>query len=382
MELRTCKVHDQQQIRGFTEMKKISTLTVISFAVSMALSACGGGGGGSTNGAPAAPPSTPVIPQGGTAIAPQTSVAASTYAASSMQDAVFTQLNAYRLAMGVGELSQDPILDVSAQAHALYLDSNLANGNLTALSHNETSTFANYYGDTPLSRAQKAGVPATEWISEVVAAGLPQTTGAAYASDCLRQYINTVYHLQDISSNQQTLGIGFQQASGSYSIYSCVIDFGETAGVSGAPLGNSLYQPGGQQIATTAIAISPLNNETSVARAMVAENVNPAPDLQNPGRPIMVRVNAAASGDMLTVSTFTLTSANGSVVPARIIVPSAALSGSTSAATADVNNGLFPGVAFLLPLAPLTANTTYTVSFSGARDGKPVSVTSTWTTGN
>jgi uncharacterized protein YkwD len=364
-------------------MKKISALTAISFAVATTLSACGGGGGGGNSGAPATQPSGPAKPDSGSAIAPQTSVAAPSYAGSSMQDATFAQLNAYRLAMGVGELSQDPILDVSAQAHALYLDSNLANGNLTALPHNEVTTFANYYGDTPLSRAQKAGAPVTEWISEVVAAGLPQTGGAAYATDCLRQYINTVYHLQDISSNQQTLGIGFQQTSGSYPNYSCVIDFGEAAGVSGTPQGNSLYEPGGQQMATTAVAISPLNNETSVARAMVAENVNPAPDLPNPGRPIMVRVNAAAPGDVLTVSSFTLTAADGTVVPARIIVPSAALSGSTSAATADVNNGLFPGVAYLLPLAPLAANTTYTASFSGARDGKPITgVKSTWTTGN
>jgi hypothetical protein len=139
---------------------------------------------------------------------------------------------------------------------------------------------------------------------------------------------------------------------------------------------------GGQQLATGAIAVSPLNNETGVARSMVAEVPNPAADLANPGRPIMVRVNAAVPGDVLTVSSFTLTSAGGAVVPARIIVPSAALTGSTSSATADSNNVLSPGVAFLLPLAPLAANTTYTASFSGTRDGKPISVTSTWTTGN
>jgi hypothetical protein len=100
-----------------------------------------------------------------------------------------------------------------------------------------------------------------------------------------------------------------------------------------------------------------------------------APDIAAPGRPIMVRVNAANAGDVLTVSSFTLTAANGTVVAARIIVPSAALTGSSAGVTADVNNGLFPGVAFLLPLAPLTANTTYTATFSGARDGTPISVT-------
>ena len=95
----------------------------------------------------------------------------------------------------------------------------------------------------------------------------------------------------------------------------------------------------------------------------------------------MVMVNAAQAGDVLTVSSFTLTAANGTVVLARVIVPSAAMTGSTGA-TADVNNALFPGVAFLLPLAPLAANTTYTASFNGARDGSPVSTAWTFTTGS
>src|SRR3981189_3546107 len=68
-----------------------------------------------------------------------------------------------------------------------------------------------------------------------------------------------------------------------------------------------------------------------------------APDIAAPGRPIMVRVNAANAGDVLTVSSFTLTAANGTVVAARIIVPSAALTGSSAGVTADVNNGVFLG---------------------------------------
>jgi uncharacterized protein YkwD len=367
------------------EKMSIGALRVTAvIAMTAFLAACGGGGGGGGNSTGAAAPggaSTPVVPPAG-ATTPQTSVPAPTYGTTTMQQATFTQLNAYRLAMGVGQLSQDPLLDTSAQAHALYLDSNLANGSLTALSHNETSSFANYYGDTPLSRAQKAGAPVTEWISEVIAAGQPQSSSTAYASDCLRQYINTVYHLQDLTSTQQTMGIGFQQSSGSYPNYSCVIDFGETAGVSGTPMTNGLNLSGGQQLPVGTAATSPLNNETGVALAMVAENVNPAPDITTPGRPIMVRVNAANQGDVLTVTSFTLTTSAGVSVPARIIVPSAALTGSTASATADVNNALFPGVAFLLPLAPLAANTTYNWTFSGARDGSPISISKSFTTGS
>jgi hypothetical protein len=194
--------------------------------------------------------------------------------------------------------------------------------------------------------------------------------------------LDTVYHLQNVTSNQQTIGIGFRQSSGSYPNYTCVLDFGETAGVSGAPQANAVYVTGGQQMPTAAIAHAPLVNETNVPLAMIAEDVNPAPDIAAPGRPIMVRVNAANAGDVLTVSSFTLTAANGTVVAARIIVPSAALTGSTTTATADMNGLLAPGVAFLLPLAPLTANTTYTVAFNGARDGTPISTTWMFTTGS
>jgi hypothetical protein len=307
-------------------------------------------------------------------------VPAATFASGTAQASIFSQLNAYRTAMGVGQLKQDPVLDVSATAHALYLVTNFANGNITSTTHNEVSTFADFYEATPLSRAGKAGAPATEWISENVAVGLTQANGSAFASDCLGQYLNTVYHLQNATEVEETIGTGFQQNT-AQGTYSCVLDFGQTTGVSGTPVANGFLLSAGQQMATTAIAHSPLANETSVARAMTAEIPNPAPDFASPGRPIMVRVTAANAGDVLTVSSFTLTSSGGTVVPARIIVPSAALTGS-SGATADVNNEMAAGVAFLLPQAPLAANTTYTVSFSGARTGTPISTTWSFTTGS
>jgi len=94
----------------------------------------------------------------------------------------------------------------------------------------------------------------------------------------------------------------------------------------------------------------------------------------------MVRVNAAA-GNTLTVSNFQLVDKTGAVVSTRILVPQSAVSGSTASVTADPNNGLSPGVAFLLPLAQLKANTKYTVTFSGARDGSPMSTSWSFTTG-
>ncbi|VWC11032.1 allergen V5/Tpx-1-like protein [Burkholderia lata] len=361
--------------------KSVSILAAISLSVTLA--ACGGGGDGGNNGTNnASTPPAQTTPPTGTSVPPQTSAPNTTYAAGSMQASAFSTLNAYRLAMGVGVLAQDQILDTSAQAHSQYVYSNLSNGKLAAVAHDEVSTFADYYADTPLARARKAGAPVTEWIGEVAAQNFAQASAANYGTSCVSWYLNTVYHLQSVTSSQQTVGIGFKQPiAGGFANYTCVLDFGQTAGVTGTPGPNTLQLGAGQQMPTTAIAHSPLANETNVARAMsIGEAPNPAPDVATPGRPIMVMVNAAASGDLLTVSSFTLTAANGTVVPARIIVPSASLAGSTSAATADPNNELFRGVAFLLPLAPLTANTTYTVQFNGARNSTPINTAWTFTT--
>jgi uncharacterized protein YkwD len=354
--------------------KNISAFTAVSFAAALALSACGGGGGGGSGGSSTAATSTPAANPGNL----QTSVPAATYTGGTAQASIFSQLNAYRAAMGVGQLKQDAVLDTSASAHALYLVNNLANGNITSLTHNEVSTFANYYEATPLSRARKAGAPVTEWVGEDAGVGLNLATGDANAASCLG-LLNTVYHLQGATAVQETIGVGFQTNAGQ-GTYGCVLDFGETTNVTGTPADNGFYGGGGQQMASTAIAHSPISNETNVARAMAAESPNPAPDLTSPGRPLMVRVNAASPGDVLTVSSFTLL-ANGTAVPARIIVPSAAMTGSTGA-TADVNNEVSTGVVFLLPLAPLAANTTYTASFSGHRNGTQVSTTWAFTTGS
>jgi hypothetical protein len=359
--------------------KQIFKFTALAIAASCVLAACGGGGGGGSNNTSA--PTGASSPSSSTgAIALVTSVPTPTYGTTSMQATAFQTLNAYRLAAGVGEVAQDPILDTAAQAHALYLDSNLANGNLTALSHDEVPPFANFFSDTPLSRAQKAGAPVTEFIGEDVGAGVPQTSQAAYGTSCINIFTDSVYHLQATLSVQQTMGIGFQQNFDTYPNFTCVLDFGVTAGVSGTPPANEIFLSGGQQMANTAIAHVPLANEVNVPLAISPEAPNAAPDVATLGRPIMVMVNAPNPGDVLTVSNFTLTSTSGPAVPTRIVVPSAALTGSAANVTADVNNAMFPGVAFLLPLIPLTANTTYTISFSGARDGSPISTTWSFTT--
>lgn len=352
-----------------------SKMTALAMAATFTLAACGGGGGGNST---PTPPSTPPTPTN-VNIAPQTSVAAPTYSAASAQSAMFLALNSYRSQVGVGMVSQNTNLDNAAQAHAMYEQVNFNSGAITSLTHTESSSNPGFFEATPYQRSIKAGSAVNLWVGENIAADLSATgVQATDGASCMQAWINSVYHLQAATANQTSVGLGYAApVSATSPFLYCVADFGVVS--SPAPTDassyNSIAYDGGQQIPLGTIAHAPFAGETGVQLAMHVESPNPAPDIATPGRPIMVRVNEQL-GNKLTVDAFQLTDPSGAVVSARIIVPSTSLSGSVAGATADVNNELESGVAFLLPLAPLKANTVYTVTFAGKRDG--VAVASTW----
>lgn len=367
--------------------KQPKTILAAAAAV-FVLTACGGGSGSTPASSPSnsstssTSSSTPASSSSAAAAPLATSVPTPTYAAGSVQLLAFQELNGYRTSVGVGELAQDRVLDTSASAHALYELANLSAGTVTALSHDETAGYVDYFQDTPLSRGQKAGAPTTEWIGEVIAAGYPSAGSLsavqAVAQDCVAQLLDTVYHMSDMLANQQTVGVGFDIGSAGTN-YVCTLDFGTTTGVTGSPGPNDMPEDGGQQLASNQIVNSPYAGQQGVALSMVAETPNPAADVTAPGHPLMVRVSAPIVGDILTVTSFTLNGPGGAVA-ARIIVPSTAVASSTAAVTADPNNLLSQGVVVLLPLSALTANTTYSASFAGARDGTPISTSWSFTT--
>jgi hypothetical protein len=292
---------------------------------------------------------------------------------------MFLALNSYRSNVGVGMVSQNANIDTAAQAHSLYEQVNLNSGAETALGHTENSANPAFYEATPYQRSIKADSAANLWVGEDVDANYSATgVQADDGAICVQTWLNTVYHLQGATANSTSVGLGYvPPATASKALFFCVADFGvvSSPAPTAGPDYNSNAYDGGQQIPAATIVHAPYTNETNVALAMHVETPNPAPDLAAPGRPIMVRVNEQA-GNLLTVDSFQLKDASGAVVPARIIVSLAAVSASTAAVSVDVNSDLAPGVAFLLPLAPLAANTVYAVKFTGKRDG--VALASTW----
>jgi len=263
--------------------KNVIKLAVISIAAALALSACGGGGGdGGSNGSTAGgtqptTPTSPSTPGGPTSIPPQTSVPAPTYPSDSPSSVMFSTLNAYRQAMGVGLMKQDTVLDKAAIAHANYGLQNVPSRAISALGHDESASLPGYTGASPVQRAQAAGAPSTEWVGEVAFGGygpVVQTTGA----DCANTWLNSVYHLQGVTANSESMGVGVattvttppagqQPAMWAF----CVVDMGTITGVPGAPnLGsptqsNSIPSSGGQQFATNLVVHAPFSDETGVS---------------------------------------------------------------------------------------------------------------------
>jgi len=329
-----------------------------------ALSGCGGGG---DNGGATATPSTVRVT---TSLPPQTSVPAPSYASSSGQLALFQSINAMRQQLGVGLLAQDARLDAAAQAHAAYLSAN------HVMQHDETSGNPGFYEATPLLRARKAGVPDPEWVAEIAAGG----TGVDDASTgvgCFNQWYHTVYHLQAMVGNQESIGIGYMP-KGTWGLSVCVLDFGVLTAVPVNPLANGVPYGGGQQFDAGTFVTVPRNGDSNVQPGfnVSGEAPNPAPDLSAPGRPLMVYANGAL-GEVLSVTTFSIIDAKGAEVASRILVsPSAKAAGSAGGADSYVRNN----AVFLLPLATLADGTTYTATFSGTRAGKPVSFSWSFTT--
>lgn len=324
--------------------------SVLATATALTLAACGGGGGddGGSKQEPSTP-TTPTVPQAPTSVPPATTVSAPSYPSGDLRLAAFNALSDYRIKMGVGALKQDTALDVAADNHVAYLKAN------SAVGHDETAGKPGFTGATPYEQGVAAGASKDQWISQAADGSI----------GCLADFRNSVYHLQGITRNQETIGLSIRDGY-------CVMNFGVKTGANGS--GYGLPQWGGQQMATNAFAYSPIDAESVPGTfTATAESPSPAPDLPSAGHPVMFRVPAPNASDVLTVSNFILTGPAGNAVPARVLVASAAKPSSVASAISDPY--VYSGVAFLLPTQPLSAGT-YTATFAGARNG--VAISKSW----
>lgn len=317
---------------------------------------------------------TSTAPVAPASAAPATSVPVPSYTGQELAD--FNAINNYRTKVdiaggaGVGKVAQNTLLDLAAQAHELYQTSQ-PGGDIEI--HNELETGTNFYGLTPHDRAVKAGfTPTTAWIGEVIGDGADTTDAKSGLPKCVSQLLDTVYHLEALTSNVEQVGLTDDPA------WACVLEGATITGTEGMTLpasGNDEPVGGGQQMPVGAVAVSPYNGEVGVLPAMsLGENPAPALPGDNPGHPVMLRMRADLATDVLLVNAFTLVDPSGASLPGTILVSGNALASPVGGVQGDAL--VEPCVAFFVPLNPLASGVTYTAMFTGTRDG--VAVKETW----
>lgn len=296
-------------------------------------------------------PHTPAIRKAPSPSAPAAIALTSTYARTDPRLEFFNALNSLRIAMGVGALRQDAALDAAAENHLAYMKRN------AVMSHTEIPGNPGFTSPDPYLQVLAVGGSREQWVG--------QNAYSGEIARCLGSMANSVYHLQGITSNQETIGLAMHD---NY----CVANFGVVTAAGAGGYGRAQW--GGQQLPPGIGAHYPADNANVHGLFIPGDEIpNPAPDLDRAGPPIMFRVNVEKPSDVLTVSNFILTGPGGSLVPARILVPADSKAGSAASAIEDA--GLYRGVVFLLPTQPIAAGT-YTATFAGARNG--VAINKSW----
>jgi len=326
---------------------------IAALATAAALAACGGGGSSSSDTGTGSGGSNSGNGGGSSSGGDvQTSVPASTYTAGSAEAAAFAALNTERDRCGFGLVAQSAKLDTAAGNHAAYLTT-LMNANTAPTGHTEDAAGAGFTGATPDVRIAGTGYSYTSWGEDVTYYNLGTasvTTDAQYGNALLRNVMATVYHQASLLSGFRDIGLGVSYASSSTSYPEAVLvaDLGTTT---------TMQNP-------TGVLTYPCNGSTNVQPYMLGESPNPFAGLgfepdSSTGQPIYVR---AASGSTITLTSATVTAANGTSIPVTLYETAQ-----------DPNGMLGTNEAFVIPRAGLAQGSTYTVTVNGTVDGSAFS---------
>ena len=341
-----------------------TAVVLASATLVLTLSACGGGGGGEA--------SAPVTPANYSSLL--TSVAPASYAGE--EAIVLARTNAIRLGAGAGLLAQNPALDSAARQHAAFLVNNQLVRNSAYLEAMHEGVLGGHYedrslpgvlgftGKTAQARATAAAYAGT--VSELV------LFGAASGAECVAALENSVYHLAQLLSPAVQVGLAFNAGNGSGSV--CALELG---------VSNSTA---GQLPSAGSVVTYPYAGQASVLPTFYnrAEAPTPVADLALAGHPVLVSLYSLGApspqGSDIVIQSFALSHADGQPVSARLL----AQAGVTSigpALVVDRNLG-GAGTLFLVPGAPLAANTTYRVTLAATLKGQALTRDWSFTTGD
>ncbi len=308
---------------------------VAGCVAALALASCGGGSS-SPSGSSTAPDSGVPLDPGAPALTGNIALDGRAW------------INFRRSEIGVPQLAHNVQIDTAAQGHSDYQRIN------NSVTHVQTVGLQGFTGATLKDRLNAAGytIPASGYAFGEVISATTNTSGFYMAEEL----ITAIYHRFVIFEPVfQEIGSGAATTSAGYTYFTA--DFGSRNGL-GAGIGN-------QNLVTW-----PFNGQTKVATNFFSDNESPdpVPNANEVGYPISVHANLdGPTVTVVTVQSFSVRPHGGADLPVQLLAPNSDPETPTSAAA-------------IIPLSPLTAATTYDVTFVGAVRGVPVTRTWSFTT--
>ena len=320
----------------------------------LALSACGGGGGSSASTVTPAPsadtpapttPTTTPAPLTPPPAAPDTPTVPGASGAPLATGNIALDgrewINYRRKLVGMSTLTQNSFVDRAAQSHSDYQRLN------NTITHDEVAGKAGFTGVDVAARLTAAGyvfnTRASRAFGEVISA-----TSNGSGQYMAEELITAVYHRFVIFEPVfKEIGTGAATTAQGYNYFTANFTANDGYGA-GLPAGQ--------------VAVWPFSGQTAVPRNFFSdtESPDPVPDRNEVGYPISVHANIDVT---VQVTSFTVRPRGGADLAVRLL---------TNAN--DTHTGV--SSAAIVPLAPLAANTTYDVSFTGTAGSTPV--TRTW----
>lgn len=283
------------------------------------LSACGGGGDSGTT------PGTST-PAGQLTQEPGAPVLSNNIATDG-----FNWFNYRRSQIGLSPLARNGLIDTAALGHSNYLNLN------STVAHEQVQGKPGFTGVRLGDRLAKAGYVVTSLQGEVIA-GAANTSGFYLAEEL----VTAIYHRFVIFEPLfKEGGAGAAVSTSGYAYFTTDL------------AGNRSYGPG---LAAGQIVTYPFSGQDKVAISFSSDNESPdpVPNQDVVGYPISVHANYGTS---VSVTAFSIRQRGaGTDLPVRLLT-----SGN------DVHTPV--SAASIIPLAPLTANTSYDVAFTGKVNG-------------
>lgn len=321
-----------------------------ALALSLVLAACGGGGSSSSPSAVATTPPQPLPPAqlvlGPNSTAPLYEPGQTISPPAATSDTATDALNQFnyrRLQAGLAAVSRNGNIDVAARGHSNYQKVN------DTITHVQTFGMPAFTGQQVLDRltaAQYAFGANGYAYGEVIAAS-GDLSGVNNAEDL----ITAIYH-RFVVMEPKFREAGSGSAGPSATKYNFVtVDFAAN-GLSGG-------------LGAGQVSQYPFPGQTNIPSIFYnyQESPDPVPSQRGVGYPVSVHADIDTT---LSVNSFTIQPRGGQTLQTRLLSNAGNAQNAPDPETPK-------SAAAIVPIAVLTAGTTYDVSFSGTVSGKPVS---------